>query len=85
MPMAMPGQQPPRRPDRRGELFSYMHQSLLARYHSERLSNGLGKIVPLDIEPSALIEEPYYANLDGTNSGQRWTDRPPNTRIQVRH
>lgn len=30
--------------DRRGELYYYVHQQLLARYYLERLSNGLGEI-----------------------------------------
>ena len=56
----------------------------LFRYHSERLSNGLPRVVPFDLDYNHVIEEPYYANLDGTNSGQRWTDRLPNALIQVR-
>ncbi|XP_077294899.1 uncharacterized protein LOC143917289 [Arctopsyche grandis] len=30
--------------DRRGEIYYYFHQQLLARYYMERLSNGLGEI-----------------------------------------
>ncbi|XP_077293805.1 hexamerin 70b-like [Arctopsyche grandis] len=30
--------------DRRGELYYYLHQQLLARYYLERLSNGMGEI-----------------------------------------
>jgi hypothetical protein len=31
--------------DRRGELFYYMHQQMLARYDAERISNGLGSVI----------------------------------------
>uniref|UniRef100_A0A182PLV5 Hexamerin A n=1 Tax=Anopheles epiroticus TaxID=199890 RepID=A0A182PLV5_9DIPT len=33
--------------DRRGELYWYVHQMLLARYNLERLSNGMGTVKPL--------------------------------------
>jgi hypothetical protein len=33
--------------DRQGELFFYMHQQMLARYDTERLAVGLGKVEPL--------------------------------------
>ncbi|XP_055595645.1 hexamerin-1.1-like [Uranotaenia lowii] len=47
--------------DRRGELFLYMHQQLLARYYLERQSNGLGPIAELAWEP--LIPTGYYSML----------------------
>ncbi|CAG7819174.1 unnamed protein product, partial [Allacma fusca] len=34
--------------NRKGELFYYMHHSMLARYDAERLCNGLPMTVPLD-------------------------------------
>ncbi|XP_050327547.1 phenoloxidase 2-like [Bactrocera neohumeralis] len=48
--------------DRRGELFYYMHQQILARYNAERFSNKLAKALPLSNlrEP---IEEGYYPKL----------------------
>lgn len=48
--------------DRRGELFYYMHQQVLARYNAERFSNKLAKALPLSNlrEP---IEEGYYPKL----------------------
>ena len=56
---------------------------MISRYHSERLSNGLGKTVPLFIVEGGVIEEPYFAHLDESNSGMRWTDRPPFARMRV--
>jgi hypothetical protein len=53
------------------------------RYHSERLANGLGKAALLNIDLNSVIDEPYYAHLDESNSGSAWTDRPPNARIRV--
>lgn len=46
--------------DRRGELYLYMHQQLLARFYLERLSNGLGEIDELSL---------YRGISDGYSSG----------------
>uniref|UniRef100_A0AAG5DFL8 Tyrosinase copper-binding domain-containing protein n=1 Tax=Anopheles atroparvus TaxID=41427 RepID=A0AAG5DFL8_ANOAO len=50
------------RKDRRGELFYYMHQQLIARHQIERFANGLGRVVPL-INLRAPVEEPYYPKI----------------------
>ena len=36
----------------------------------------------MELTPTTIIRQPYYANLGGTNSGQRWTDRTPNARVR---
>lgn len=47
--------------DRRGELYFFFHQQLLARYYLERLSNGLGKIPEFSFyEP---VKTGYYPAL----------------------
>uniref|UniRef100_U5EWU6 Putative hexamerin 2 beta n=1 Tax=Corethrella appendiculata TaxID=1370023 RepID=U5EWU6_9DIPT len=47
--------------DRRGELWLYKHQQILARYYLERLSNDLGEIPEISwYEP---IATGYYPNL----------------------
>ncbi|XP_053663961.1 phenoloxidase 8-like [Anopheles marshallii] len=62
--LTYPGSGPPEvvRKDRRGELFYYMHQQLLARYQVDRFAQGLGRI-----EPLANLREPlreaYYPKL----------------------
>ncbi|XP_049299039.1 hexamerin-1.1-like [Anopheles funestus] len=47
--------------DRRGELYLFMHQQLLARYYLERSSNGLGPIQELTWE--SPIATGYYSML----------------------
>jgi len=34
--------------DRRGELFYYMHQQVIARYNAERFSNNLARVLPFN-------------------------------------
>ncbi|KAK7874024.1 hypothetical protein R5R35_013428 [Gryllus longicercus] len=48
--------------DRRGEMFYYMHQQIIARYNFERFSVGLGRVRRLGSfrEP---LREGYYAKL----------------------
>ncbi|XP_053678710.1 hexamerin-1.1-like [Anopheles nili] len=51
--------------DRRGELYLFMHQQLLARYYLERNSNGLGPIQELTWE--SPIATGYYPMLQYWN------------------
>lgn len=47
--------------ERRGDMYFYMHQQLLARYYLERLSNGMGEIEDFDFyKPFATG---FYSNL----------------------
>ncbi|XP_058064596.1 phenoloxidase 8-like [Anopheles bellator] len=48
--------------DRRGELFYYMHQQLVARYQIDRFCNGLGFVAALD-SLRAPIAEAYYPKI----------------------
>lgn len=59
---------------RRGELFYYHHQQLLARYNSERLSNKLFRLVPLN-SLRVPIEEGYFPKLNTQNSSNTWPPR----------
>ncbi|PTL76898.1 tyrosinase family protein [Vitiosangium sp. GDMCC 1.1324] len=58
--------QPQRRllQERRGELFWYVHQQLLARYDTERLAFGMPRVVPLE-DYASPINEGYDAGLPG--------------------
>lgn len=47
--------------DRRGELYLFHHQQLLARYYLERLSNGLGKIP--DVTYDKPIKTGYFPHM----------------------
>ncbi|XP_037027574.1 larval serum protein 2-like [Bradysia coprophila] len=60
-PFWMGGQEYNLYKDRRGELFLFYHQQLLARYYLERISNGLGEIPEFSwYEP---IRTGYYPSL----------------------
>lgn len=64
--------------DRRGELFYYMHQQILARYNAERLSNQLGPVVSLNGFRTP-IPEGYFPKLDSIVAGRSWPPRFVNT------
>ncbi|GAB6030165.1 Polyphenol oxidase 1, variant 2 [Chamberlinius hualienensis] len=59
--------------DRKGELFYYMHHQIIARYEAERLSNGLGRVRPLNFTHE--FEEAYFPNLTLTISGRNYAAR----------
>lgn len=63
--------------DRRGEIFFYMHQQMMARYNFERLCNGM----PLTATISSWREtfpEGYYSKLDTLVASRAWPGRPSN-------
>ena len=68
--------------DRRGELFYYMHNQMLARYDAERMANGLARVVPFHNwnEP---IGEAYFPKLKATNAGLHWGSRPSGMILKV--
>ncbi|XP_034237614.1 phenoloxidase 1-like [Thrips palmi] len=66
------------RKDRRGELFSYMHQQILARYNLERFSNGLQRVKRL-LNLREPIPEGYFPKLDSLVSSRVWPARASNT------
>ncbi|KAM7343703.1 phenoloxidase 2-like [Cochliomyia hominivorax] len=66
--------------DRRGELFYYMHQQMIARYNLERFSNNLARVVRFNNfrEP---IREGYFPKLDSLVASRAWPPRFDNTKI----
>ncbi|XP_071448697.1 phenoloxidase 2-like [Hetaerina americana] len=60
--------------DRRGELFYYMHQQIIARYNFERLCNRLGRVTRL-LNLREPIEEGYFPKLDSTVASRVWQPR----------
>nr|P80476.1 RecName: Full=Hemocyanin AA6 chain [Androctonus australis]3IXV_A Chain A, Hemocyanin AA6 chain [Androctonus australis]3IXV_C Chain C, Hemocyanin AA6 chain [Androctonus australis]3IXV_D Chain D, Hemocyanin AA6 chain [Androctonus australis]3IXV_E Chain E, Hemocyanin AA6 chain [Androctonus australis]3IXV_F Chain F, Hemocyanin AA6 chain [Androctonus australis]3IXV_G Chain G, Hemocyanin AA6 chain [Androctonus australis]3IXV_H Chain H, Hemocyanin AA6 chain [Androctonus australis]3IXV_I Chain I len=60
--------------DRKGELFFYMHQQMCARYDSERLSNGLQRMIPFHNFDEPL--EGYAPHLTSLVSGLQYASRP---------
>ncbi|CAG7837626.1 unnamed protein product, partial [Allacma fusca] len=67
--------------DRKGELFYYMHHNLVARYDAERLSNGLPRVIPLDITTRPIIAEAYFSKLTAENSKMAYAGRQANTPV----
>ncbi|XP_068228541.1 phenoloxidase 3-like [Palaemon carinicauda] len=67
--------------DRKGEIFFYMHQQMLARYDMERLSVGLNRVIPLNSlrEP---IPDGYFSKMTINNSGRAWGTRQDNTMLR---
>ncbi|KAG8224780.1 hypothetical protein J437_LFUL002224 [Ladona fulva] len=59
--------------DRRGELFYYMHQQIMARYNFERLSNQLGRTSRFNLRQP--IQEGYFPKLNHTNASRVWAGR----------
>ncbi|KAG8238621.1 hypothetical protein J437_LFUL018539 [Ladona fulva] len=60
--------------DRRGELFYYMHQQIVARYNFERLCNRLGRVKRL-LNFRDPIEEGYFPKLDTLVASRNWASR----------
>ncbi|XP_067133997.1 hemocyanin B chain-like [Centruroides vittatus] len=69
-----------RRKDRKGELFYYMHQQMCARYDSERLSNGLPRMIPFHNFHDPL--EGYSSHLASVVNGQPYASRPEGVVMQ---
>lgn len=69
------------RKDRRGELFYYMHQQVVARYDFERLSNTLPRVKRFNNfrEP---IEEGYFPKMDSLVASRAWPPRFAGTQIR---
>ncbi|XP_063832839.1 phenoloxidase subunit 1-like [Ostrinia nubilalis] len=60
--------------DRRGELFYYMHQQIIARYNVERFCNGLGRVERYT-NFRAPIAEAYFPKLDSQVASRAWPPR----------
>ncbi|XP_042870166.1 phenoloxidase 1-like [Penaeus japonicus] len=67
--------------DRKGELFYYMHQQMIARYDMERLSLGLPRVQKLE-NWRAPISDGYFSKLTVNNSGRAWGSRQDDTIMQ---
>ncbi|KAL0868113.1 hypothetical protein ABMA27_008748 [Loxostege sticticalis] len=67
--------------DRRGELFYYMHQQIIARYTVERFCNGLGHVRRYN-NFRAPIEEAYFPKLDSQVASRAWPPRFAGTMLR---
>ncbi|CAH1402250.1 unnamed protein product [Nezara viridula] len=66
--------------DRRGELFYYMHQQVMARYNTERLCNHLPRVKRF-INWREPIEEGYFPKIDTLVATRSWAPRFNNTKL----
>ncbi|KAJ8971928.1 hypothetical protein NQ314_000471 [Rhamnusium bicolor] len=66
--------------NRRGELFYYMHEQIMARYNFERLANKL-KRVERFIDWKSEITEAYFPKLDSLVASRSWPARVANQRL----
>nr|BAM76811.1 prophenoloxidase 1 [Mythimna separata] len=67
--------------DRRGELFYYMHQQIIARYNMERLCNGLNRVARY-MNFREPIAEGYFPKLDSQVASRAWPPRFADTTIR---
>lgn len=66
--------------DRRGELFYYFHQQMVARYNFERLSNSLQRVKRFN-NLRDPIEEAYFPKMDSLVASRSWPARVANSKI----
>lgn len=67
--------------DRRGELFYYMHQQIIARYNVDRMCNKLNRVARF-VEWKKPIKEAYFPKLDSLVASRAWPSRVENTTIK---
>lgn len=67
--------------NRRGELFYYMHEQIMARYNCERLSNRMERVKPFK-NLRETISEAYYPKMSSLVTSRAWPARPANVQLQ---
>ena len=67
--------------NRRGELFYYMHQQIIARYNFERLCNKLKRVERLE-DFNQPIKEAYFPKLDSVVASRAYPARVANQKMQ---
>ncbi|XP_065204195.1 phenoloxidase 3-like [Planococcus citri] len=70
--------------DRRGELFYYMHQQIVARYNFERFSSGLSRAEAYS-DFRDPVEEAYFPKMDQLSKSNQFCSRPANTILKDLH
>jgi Hemocyanin, copper containing domain len=68
--------------NRRGELFYYMHQQVLARYDFERMSNRLPRTIRL-LNFQEPIVEAYFPKLSSQVASRNWAARSSGVVLKV--
>lgn len=64
--------------DRRGELFYYMHNQIIARYNVERFANGLPKTRPLNNFREPIVEA-YFPKIIRSSNNRAYPPRVSGT------
>ncbi|XP_063705143.1 phenoloxidase 2-like [Culicoides brevitarsis] len=64
--------------DRRGELFFYAHQQIIARYNTERLGNRLQRVQRYNDFRKPMLEG-YFPKMDSSVATRAWPARSDNT------
>lgn len=67
--------------DRRGELFFYAHQQIIARYNIERLANRMARVKRFNDFRQPMTEG-YFPKMDSSVSSRSWPARPDNVPLQ---
>ncbi|KAH8363104.1 hypothetical protein KR084_005364 [Drosophila pseudotakahashii] len=67
--------------DRRGELFYYMHQQIIARYNAERLSNHMARVQPI-MDLDDPIAEGYFPKMDSSVASRSYPPRFDDTLLR---
>ncbi|CAO1425782.1 unnamed protein product [Diamesa serratosioi] len=67
--------------DRRGELFYYMHEQIVARYNFERFSNNLPRVKRLN-DLRAPIPEGYFPKMDSLVASRAWPGRISDAKLK---
>lgn len=67
--------------DRRGELFFYMHNQIIARYNFERFSNNLARVKRFN-NLRDPITEAYFPKMDSLVASRAWPARVANTQLK---
>lgn len=63
--------------NRRGELFYYMHQQIVARYNFERLCNKMERVTRF-IDWRKPIKEGYFPKMNSLVASRAWPPRVSN-------
>lgn len=66
--------------DRKGEMFYYMHEQMVARYNCERLSSGLDRVLPLQEYEKKLVG--YFPHMTSQVTGVHLSSRSEGTYLR---
>lgn len=64
--------------DRRGELFYYMHNQIIARYNLDRYANGLPRVRPFNNFREPIVEA-YFPKIIRSTNNRAYPPRVANT------